>query len=268
MAIGITATKTFKLPSWVTPAVAFNNTTALPLLLIQALDSTGILKTLLASSDDSTSEAVQRAKSYFLINSVVGSCFTFAIGPQLLNAHEEDAPDKPEKEEQAEDDDEEDNSHHTTDSTDDEVTATEEDSLLPAFVVRGSTKLGRKAASRGSQLWRQIPPWAQKSMSFAYQFINAPVIGAGIGLLLGLVPPFHRAFFNDMGEGGVFNAWLMASIKNVGELFAALQVVVVGVKLSNALKAMKAGKGEDEAGRIPWGSAVFVETVRFVLWPA
>jgi len=71
-----------------------------------------------------------------------------------------------------------------------------------------------------------------------------------------------------MGEGGIFNAWLMASIKNIGELFAALQVLVVGVKLSNALKAMKANKGEEEAGRIPWGAALFVEVVRFVVWPA
>lgn len=223
MAIGITATKMFKLQSWVTPAIAFNNTTALPLLLVQALESTGILETILSGSDDSASEAVKRAKSYFLVNSVVGSCFTFAIGPSLLNAHEEDAPDSDKKENDDEESDQEDNDRrNSADSHEDDERAQEEDSLLPAFAVRGGNRLKRKAATRGSQLWDKIPPFGQKSLAFAYQFINAPVIGAAIGLLLGLVPPFHRAFFNDMGEGGIFNAWFMASIKNIGELFAAL----------------------------------------------
>src|SRR4051794_14557185 len=35
LCIGTVATRFFKLPTWVTPAICFNNTTSLPLLLIQ-----------------------------------------------------------------------------------------------------------------------------------------------------------------------------------------------------------------------------------------
>ena len=86
------------LPQWVTPALAFNNTTSLPLLLVQSLQSTGILDSLDASSD-----AVDRAKSYFLVNAMVSNSLTFALGPRLLNGQEEDSPDEePEKDEQDE----------------------------------------------------------------------------------------------------------------------------------------------------------------------
>ncbi|KAK5002797.1 hypothetical protein LTR39_006596, partial [Cryomyces antarcticus] len=94
MLLGLVVTRIFKLPAWVTPAIAFNNTTSLPLLLVQSLDATGILGTLLMSSSDSSSDAVARAKSYFLVNAMVGNSLTFALGPKLLNGQEEDAPDQ------------------------------------------------------------------------------------------------------------------------------------------------------------------------------
>lgn len=67
MLYGYAAVKLFKLPNWVTPAIAFNNTTSLPLLLIQSLDSAGILDTLLIGND-TTSSAVGRATTYLLVN--------------------------------------------------------------------------------------------------------------------------------------------------------------------------------------------------------
>jgi len=85
----------FGMPDWTTVAVMLNNTTSYPLLLIGALEETGILK-LLTVDDESTSDAVERAKSYFLIFSIVSSCLTFAIGPRLIdseNAPEPDADD-------------------------------------------------------------------------------------------------------------------------------------------------------------------------------
>lgn len=80
-------------------------------------------------------------------------------------------------------------------------------------------------------------------------------------------PPLHRLFFADMAQGGYFNAWLAKALKNVGELFVALQVVVVGVKLSLSLRLWKKGSAE-ESGAVPLGALACVVFVRFVLWPA
>jgi hypothetical protein len=82
-------TKFLNLPQWVTPALSFNNTTSLPLLLVQSLQSTGILDSLDASSD-----TIDRAKSYFLVNAMVSNSLTFALGPRLLNGQNEDSPDE------------------------------------------------------------------------------------------------------------------------------------------------------------------------------
>ena len=73
--LGLVITKVFKTPSWVTPAIAFNNTTSLPLLLVQSLAATKLLDTL-----DSSGSGVARANSYFLINAMVGNSLTFALG--------------------------------------------------------------------------------------------------------------------------------------------------------------------------------------------
>ena len=87
---GILSVKVLKMLAWVTPAVVFNNTTALPLLLVESLNSAGLFYPLLMSEKDTQSNAVKRATTYLLVNSVAGNCLTFAVGPQMLNAHEED----------------------------------------------------------------------------------------------------------------------------------------------------------------------------------
>jgi len=88
MLLGWIITRLFKMPSWVTPAVSFKNTTALPLLLIDTLGSIGILDELLASDTGTVSSALLRAKSYFLVNAMIGDALTFALGPKLLDGEE------------------------------------------------------------------------------------------------------------------------------------------------------------------------------------
>lgn len=61
------------------------------------------------------------------------------------------------------------------------------------------------------------------------------------------------------------NSWLTASLKNIGQLFVTLQVVVAGVTLSSSLRKMKRG---EEGGSVPWLPAILVLTVRFLFWPA
>lgn len=66
-----------------TPAIAFNSSTSLPLLLIQSLNATGALSRLILPND-TAADALERAQSYFLICGTVGTCLTFAVGPRLI----------------------------------------------------------------------------------------------------------------------------------------------------------------------------------------
>lgn len=274
MALGYLLTRFFKLPVWVTPAIAFNNTTSLPLLLVQSLSSTGILSSILMGNSDNASDAVDRAKSYFLVNAMVSNSLTFALGPRLLNGHEEDSPDqKKERKRQ----DEEINSNGQADGQedveqarnqqgeeDDGSEAGEHTTLLPDSVANQGSRVAKKSYEYGKHYLDRLPPWAQKVLDFLYQFLNAPLIAAVIAAIIGLVPPLHRIFFNESQEGGYFNAWLTTSVKNVGSLFAALQVIVVGVKLSQSMRKMK--KGED-SGSMPWTALILVTAIRFVIVP-
>src|SRR5215469_6647846 len=88
--IGIAAHYGLKMPNWITCAIMFNNTTSYPLLLIQSLQETGILGNLIR--DEPTRDAVERAKSYFLVFATVSSCLTFAVGPRLIDSEHAPEP--------------------------------------------------------------------------------------------------------------------------------------------------------------------------------
>lgn len=90
MGLGWVLKRAFKFPAWAIPAICFNNTTALPLLLIQSLESSGILSDLAMNGHDANSAIASRAKSYFLVSSMIGNSLTFALGPRLLD--DEHAP--------------------------------------------------------------------------------------------------------------------------------------------------------------------------------
>ncbi|SLM35617.1 hypothetical protein LPUS_04944 [Lasallia pustulata] len=288
MAIGFGLTRSLRLPSWVTPAICFNNTTSLPILLIQSLNATGVLSTLLMSDSDTTSQAITRANSYFLVCSIVSNSLTFALGPKLLGG--EDSPDDEEEEEDKKLDDPDDqgingggvegtedieqgriqptwlafgSANGTADHHDAEV-VTEETSLLPDVVVRHGAAAGHEVYKDCKKGWDRLPRRVQDLLEFISAFFNGSLIGAVVGGILGVVPSLHTAFFADQQDGGIFTAWLTSSIQNLGDLFASLQVVVVGVKLSSSLRKMK--KGED-SGTVPWLPMCLILGIRFVLWP-
>lgn len=272
MLIGFVATRIFDLASWVTPGIAFNNTIALPLLLIQSLDATGILDVLLRSDSDTTANAINRAKSYFLVCAIIGNTLTFAVGPRLLGG--EESPDEEEDvqkqheerdENEGEDgvgDEEDGHGHH--DNQQDNTSVHEQTSLLPDHVVRQGGKAAKKTYRKSKKHWDRLPSWAQRFLHFLYDFINAPLVGTMVGIVIGLVPALHKVFFANQQDGGIFKAWLTNSISNIGGLFATLNVLTVGVKLSSSLRKMK--RGED-SGSVPWVSLLVVLVVRFVFWP-
>lgn len=278
MALGQMLKKMFKFPAWTVPAICFNNTTALPLLLVQSLESAGILDSLLKSDDDSTSDAVKRAKSYFLVSAVVGNALTFSMGPKLLD--DEESPDLDDEDENKkplhnhsshrQGDEEEANAEEPSSNSNDSDSdadgpANETTTLLPRPLDGHVLHAIGKVTSRTNHLFCKLPSWLQTSLSFLGQFINAPIVGAVIGAFLGLTPGVNTWFFAKPAEGGVLKAWLTQSIENIGDLFATLQLVVVGSKLSASLA--KAKNGED-SGKVDWKPLATIFFIRFLMWPA
>ena len=226
--LGQALTRRFRLPSWVTPAIAFNNTTSLPLLLVQSFEVTGVLKTL-----DPSPDAIERIKSYFLVNSMITNSLTFALGPNLLKARLNDDPIR----------------HELDDPNSEDP---EETPLLPSRV------------ERVEQPGNQHPSYAHQTLSFISQFNNPAVNGTLIGAVIGLIPALHKLFFDPVDKGGYFNAWLTTSMRNLGNLFSALQIIVIGVKLGQSMVNVKKG---GETGVIRWRIFLFVSLIRYILWP-
>jgi len=281
--IGLFAHLVFGMPDWITAAIMFNNTTSYPLLLIQSLDETGILSSLVVAEGESTHDAIERAKSYFLVFSTVSSCLTFAVGPRLIDSEHAPEPDDDKEEE----DDEADEENGNDNGDQDEAGAGEETHLLeiPSSINRRASVVSvsffpskprehptrnldpvifnRRPSVISRKRWHKLGDAGKWWLLFLYDFLNAPLIGAVLGAIIGLVPALHRAFFADTPDGGIFSAWLTASWKNVGMIFVPLPVIVAGVSLYTA---MREAKNHPEAGT-PWLTTAFILVVRFALWP-
>jgi hypothetical protein len=263
--IGRILTRIFKLPAWVAPAIAFNNTTSLPLLLLQSLKQTQVLDAILIGGE-SGSEAMDRAESYFLVNAMVSNSLTFALGPRLLRPGDEDASDEQEEE----DEDSQDNQANGDGESSDmergpDGVVDEETSLLPQRLTKPANRVEKNAYLKTRKWYNDLSPWLQETLGITWQFANAPLIGAVTGAVIGLTPALHRIFFSPSNEGGYLNASVTAAIKNVGELFASLQIIVVGVKLSKSLLRMKRG---EHSGEVHKGSLATVTLIRFIIWPS
>jgi predicted permease len=261
--VGRLLTRIFKLPAWVAPAIAFNNTTSLPLLLIQSLKQTQILDAILIGGE-SGSQAMDRAESYFLVNAMVSNSLTFAIGPGLLRPGDEDASD----EQEGEDDEDNGQANEDGESSDmergPEGIIDEETSLLPQRITKPANRIEKRGYLKTQKWYNNLSPWLQETLNITWQFANAPLLGAIVGAVIGLTPALHRLFFSPSNEGGYLNAWLTTAIKNIGELFATTQIIVVGVKLSKSMLRMK--RGED-SGEVRKGSLAIVTLIRFIIWP-
>ncbi|SPQ23985.1 7728729c-8546-4f9e-aa20-3b80acbae824 [Thermothielavioides terrestris] len=273
------------MPDWTTVAILINNTTSYPLLLVTALEDTGILGPLIVA-DESTKDAIERAKSYFLVFSTVSNCITFAVGPRLIDS--EHAPEPEEEEEDKAVNGHAQENNHTP--TPDVEAANEQTRLLssqlpnsfpsPAPSRRNSffgtrprdpQQLAPKPDRRRSwfvprQRWYHLSPRTKWWLLFVTDFFNAPLLGAIVGAIIGLVPVLHRVFFNSSDDGGIFTAWLTASLKTVGGLFVSLPVVVAGVTLCCATK--EAVRNHESIVSMPWGTVLYILLVRFIAWPA
>jgi predicted permease len=252
--IGIAAHLVLGMPDWITAAIMFNNTTSYPLLLIQSLDETGILTSLI-TTDETTRQAIERAKSYFLVFATVSSCLTFAVGPRLMEGEHAPEPDE----------DKEDSEEHDGEERNDATEASEQTPLFlpqlnfhrgsavffPSKPREASTQTAifdRRPLLVAKRKWNHLGERTKWWLLFLYDFFNAPLLGAILGALVGLIPVLHKAFFADTQDGGIFTAWLTASLKNVGNLFVPLPVVVAGVSL---YLSVKRAKDENLSGGTP-----------------
>jgi len=165
---------------------------------------------------------------------MIADSLTFGLGHKLLGGpSNEDAPDK--KDETTDDRQSEetvtDDRDQDGEDFEEQARATEETSLLPNKAVRLDVTVQRKVSRFGMSIWSKLPSFLQTVLAEAWGFVSPPLVGATLGVFVGLVPVFQTAFFSDTYDGGYLNAWFAKSIENIGELFTALQVVVVGVKL-------------------------------------
>lgn len=244
--------------------MTFNNTTSFPLLLIQSLGSAGVLSALAKSDDDGESEIIDRAKSYFLVASVVSNMLTFGLGGSLLGANDEHAVDEFDRNLRENAGERRTASSNDGGEEEENDQSNEQTSLLPGRLPRYADRAGRDTAKAQIAVWDRLHPGVQQGIARTSRFISPPAVGALIGIFLGLVPPLKQAFFSSSDDGGIFNAWVTVSMKNIGELFVTLQVIIVGIKLAHSLRKMRRG---DDAGSISWTLLGAVIVVRFIIWP-
>jgi len=290
--IGTAAHLWLGMPDWTTVALMFNNTTSYPLLLIAVLQQTGILQSLIVS-DESTAKAVERAKSYFLVFATISSCLTFAVGPRLIDTEHPPENDKEAHEENGNADLESGPGAGADLDDDEEVDpldphgANEQTGLLnsrpsvsfasntflfskrkPSAVAMPSQDSKRRPSVVPKRHWVKLGPRAKWWLLFIADFFNAPLLGAILGAVIGLIRPLHRAFFNDTYQGGIFTAWLTSSWQSIGGLFVPLPVVVAGVSLYTAMRDARRNSATTRANtKLPWITVTFIMVIRFVIWP-
>lgn len=251
--VGLAAVRLLAWPRWLPVAATFNNTTSLPLLLMRALESTGVLNRLLVG-DESATSAIARAQSYFLVCSIVGNCLTFAVGPHLMRASEKSETARFKGKSPADVD--------SAVASPVLEASNERTALLP------HSALDQEATS-GHQ--RQ-PTMKEQVLSLLRDIFNEPTVGAIVGLVIGIISPLHRAFFNPTTEGGIFTPWLTASLVNIGQAFVPLQVIVVGFTLSASFHQGHLSPTSTHTGdrrRTCYGliPTLAILLTRFALWP-
>ncbi|KAJ5165614.1 Auxin efflux carrier [Penicillium coprophilum] len=241
------------LPQWVTPACAFNNTTSLPLLLLHSLESVGSLKLILRHGE-STSSAIDRAQSYFLVCGVISKTIAYIVGPKMLQDRGDTLNGSEERD-------------HTASILARDEQLSEETSLLPQRAQQARTSAGNLIRRPMHWLGSFFPHRVKQELlaPFESPFADVAIICTILGSVLGLVPSLHRAFFFDEEDGGIFNAWLTASVNNIGGLFTTLQIFMVGCKLGITFERMVA---EGNSARIPAKAITTIFVVRLVVWPA
>ncbi|KZS91969.1 hypothetical protein SISNIDRAFT_456162 [Sistotremastrum niveocremeum HHB9708] len=214
-------------PTWCLPAAAFNNATSLPLLLIQALASTGALDRIVGS-DSSQSQNLQRLRNYLLMNAMVSNALTFTIGPRLLRlSHSPKSTSMTLDEESLRD------ARARTDDATRFSLADSSDERQPL--------LARHPISSSNSIQSNFSRFRASFHSLEC-LLNPPLVAVVLAISVGRTEILRRIFFETPERGGILNAWLTKSMENVGGVFSTVQLFVVGSKLYEGLMATPSEK--------------------------
>lgn len=188
---------------------------------------------LLWGPDDTVTAAVRRGRTYILvlsnttlltlqINSLVANIMRFSLGPAML---------KPQPDRDVGRD------------------------IIPTYQVPDETTslLARpQPRIRVVDAIKSIPFKIFKTVKSVW---NPPLTGALLAVLIGLIPPVKREFYH---EEGFFYGTITTSLTNIGELFTALMLFILGANLQ-----IKSQGGSST----PILVLVYIYFMRFILMP-
>lgn len=146
---------------FVAAGVIFQNTTSLPIALIQSIASTRAI-TLLMKEDDTPGVAASRGISFILIASLLSNLFRYSVGTWLFNGSD----------------------HKQTNESDNE----DDDDLLDTTPLLNATPRRRKIAGMAVSGWHR-----------AREIFNPPLLAAIVALIVGITPPLKHLFFSQDG---------------------------------------------------------------------
>ncbi|EJF65242.1 hypothetical protein DICSQDRAFT_98906 [Dichomitus squalens LYAD-421 SS1] len=260
-AIGYVGHRVMKLPYWTIAACGRPNSNVLPLLLLQSLDSSGVLGAI-SRDGEGSSTLLRRAKSLILLNAVVQQTFTFQLVPGII------ARDKPVDEDAVERQGGgqdrlrpgpgrinpalhnaervgllDDIDHHPEDSDDSERTRTGD---AYRHALDG-------IADRPDYHWPHRLQFLENPVKNVAKHVSPVLLSAVVAFIIGATPPLHHAILD--GDGVLYSS-LTQSVINLGELFVALQAFTVGAELALVKSS--------DPGKLP---TVWVLFVRFIVMP-
>ncbi|PCH43453.1 hypothetical protein WOLCODRAFT_90292 [Wolfiporia cocos MD-104 SS10] len=225
--IGWLGQRVLGIKHWTIIACGRPNSNALPLLLLHSLETTGVLEQL-AGSGESMKQTMNRAKSLLLLNAIVQQVFTLQLAPSVLAlddgknkvdpAHINRLRPGPGRILPIVQDEE-----HVglLDSYDAAVDSADADGdmqgALDAIVDTPDAH------------WPAAIAVLEKPLKKVWSQMSAPLVGAIIAFILGMIPPLHQAFLD---EDGAMYASITQSVENLGSIFVVLQTFSVGAELA------------------------------------
>ncbi|KAH9859036.1 auxin efflux carrier [Lenzites betulinus] len=226
-AVGWAGKRVLRLPYWTIAASGRPNSNALPLLLLQSLESTGVLDTL-SQPGEAVGDTLARAKSLILLNAIVQQTITFQFTPSIMardgDPHKDDDP-------EAQDMLRPGPGRLTTVVQDQERVGLLEDHDHDSgdADVGGYGGALDDIADQPNVHWpKRIQP-LEKPLKKVWSYMSPPLIGAIIALIIGITPALHQLILNK--DGALYTSFTQ-SIANLGELFVVLQTFIVGAELA------------------------------------
>ncbi|KDQ57276.1 hypothetical protein JAAARDRAFT_35913 [Jaapia argillacea MUCL 33604] len=228
---------TLRLEWWTVVASGRANANALPLLLLQSLENSGVLSTL-RKPGESMTETLDRAKSIVLLNSVIQQVITFSLGSSLLRRDLQNA-----KIENCDPEGDrlnpgsraarfpaiQDTEHVGLLRDYDHDESEDDDFRIPFNQLDNTPDLDVWSRLPVSPRVRRVFYKSRKLVKKGFSWLNPPVAGACVALFLGMIPALHHAF---LSKDGFFYDSLTQAVKNLGGLFVSLQMFILGADLA------------------------------------